>query len=159
MTNSREKGARYEREIAERLRIHGLNARRGQQYSGANGDPDIVCEDLERFHLECKRRAKYIAAADLYEFMEQAERDSQPGAEPKIPAVIHRINGEPSLVTMYLDDWIEVAAAASSLGLGPRWQKNGDGWTCSSCKDDGRSCRYQGENKPSKCAKQIGGKS
>ena len=42
MTNSREKGARGERELARVLRQYGYNSRRGQQYSGANGDADVV---------------------------------------------------------------------------------------------------------------------
>lgn len=106
MTNSRRKGAEYEREIARELRIHGLDARRGQQYAGANGDPDVVSEDLAAFHLELKRREKYISAADLYEFMLQAVRDARDG---EIPVVIHRIDREKSLATMRLDEWIELA--------------------------------------------------
>ena len=40
--NSRQKGARGERELASKLREYGYNTRRGQQYSGANGDADVV---------------------------------------------------------------------------------------------------------------------
>ena len=42
MTNGREKGARGERELARKLREYGYHSRRGQQYSGANGDADVV---------------------------------------------------------------------------------------------------------------------
>lgn len=43
MKNSRNKGARYERELARAFRAEGYEqARRGQQYSGANGDADVV---------------------------------------------------------------------------------------------------------------------
>lgn len=35
--NSRQKGARGERELAKKLREYGFDSRRGQQYSGANG--------------------------------------------------------------------------------------------------------------------------
>lgn len=38
--NSRAKGAKGERELASILRDYGYEARRGQQYSGANGDAD-----------------------------------------------------------------------------------------------------------------------
>lgn len=40
--NSRTKGAAGERELASKLREYGFEARRGQQYSGANGDADVV---------------------------------------------------------------------------------------------------------------------
>ena len=40
--NSRNKGAAGEREVAGILRGYGYKARRGQQYSGANGDADVV---------------------------------------------------------------------------------------------------------------------
>ena len=105
MTNSRRKGADYEREVAAEMRRHGLQARRGQQYSGANGDPDVVCEQLPQFHLELKRRAKSISAAEMYRFMAQAERDSKQG---QVPVVIHRVDGEKSLVTMRFTDWLQM---------------------------------------------------
>lgn len=47
--NSRNKGAAGERELAGKLRDYGYDARRGQQYSGANGDADVV--GLPGIHL------------------------------------------------------------------------------------------------------------
>ena len=106
MTNSRRKGKEYELEIAWELRDHGLHARRGQQYSGANGDPDVVCEELPEYHLELKRRGDRFSAAELYDAMRQAVRDMHEG---QVPVVIHRIDREESLATMKLSDWIELA--------------------------------------------------
>ena len=40
--NSREKGKRGELELARALRALGYDCRRGQQYSGKNGDADVV---------------------------------------------------------------------------------------------------------------------
>lgn len=54
--NSRSKGARGEREVAGILREYGYPCRRGQQYSGANGDADVV--GLPRTHIEVKRRER-----------------------------------------------------------------------------------------------------
>ena len=54
--NSRNKGAAGEREVAGILRGYGYKARRGQQYSGANGDADVV--GLPGIHIEVKRREK-----------------------------------------------------------------------------------------------------
>ena len=54
--NSRNKGAAGERELAKILREYGYDCRRGQQYSGANGDADVV--GLNGIHIECKRVQK-----------------------------------------------------------------------------------------------------
>lgn len=51
--NSREKGCKGERELAKILRDYGYTAKRGQQYSGANGDADVV--GITGVHIECKR--------------------------------------------------------------------------------------------------------
>ena len=54
--NSRSKGAKGERELAKILREYGYPCRRGQQYSGANGDADVV--GLPNIHIEVKRRER-----------------------------------------------------------------------------------------------------
>lgn len=99
MTNSRRKGADYEREIARELREYGYDARRGQQFCGANGDADVV--GLDGIHLECKRTEK----TDLYGWMAQAERDARYG---EIPVVVHRKNNSKSLVIMRFDSFMRL---------------------------------------------------
>jgi Holliday junction resolvase len=96
--NSREKGAKGERELAKVLREHGYDSRRGQQYSGANGDADVV--GLEGFHIECKR----VEKLNIDNAMEQSIRDSR---ADEIPLVIHRKNRKGWLVTMRLDDFLQ----------------------------------------------------
>ncbi len=44
--NSRQKGARGERQWRDELRAHGFQARRGQQFSGPPESPDVVCDSL-----------------------------------------------------------------------------------------------------------------
>lgn len=97
--NSREKGAAGERELANLLKAHGYNTRRGQQFCGANGDADVV--GLPGIHIECKR----VERLNLYAAMEQSERDSREG---EIPVVMHRKNRQDWLVTMRLLDWLEM---------------------------------------------------
>lgn len=99
MANSREKGAKYERELAKRFTAEGYPSRRGQQYSGANGDDDVV--GLPGIHVEAKRHEQMR----LYEWMAQAKRDAK---EDELPTVFHRKNNEKTLVTMELDDWIKI---------------------------------------------------
>lgn len=97
--NSRSKGAAGERELAGKLRDYGYDARRGQQYSGANGDADVV--GLPGIHIEVKR----VERLNMDGAMEQARRDARQGEKP---AVFHRRNGRGWLVTMGLDDWMEL---------------------------------------------------
>lgn len=97
--NSREKGKRGELELARALRSLGYDCRRGQQYSGANGDADVV--GMPGIHIECKR----VERLNLTEAMKQARRDALPG---EFPVVFHRRNDEPWMVTMPLESWIEI---------------------------------------------------
>lgn len=97
--NSRQKGAAGERELACKLREYGYNCRRGQQYCGANGDADVV--GLEGIHIECKR----VERLNIEDAVAQAVRDKKAG---ELPAVFHRKNNHPWLVTMPLDDWIRL---------------------------------------------------
>ena len=54
--NSKLKGAKFERKVAAMLKDHGFDARRGQQYCGANGDADVV--GLPGIHIEAKKKEK-----------------------------------------------------------------------------------------------------
>lgn len=96
--NSRAKGAKGERELANKLKDYGYNCRRGQQFSGLEGE-DVV--GLKGIHIECKR----VQALNLDEAIEQAKRDSKEG---KLPAVFHRKNNKKWKVTMELEDWIKL---------------------------------------------------
>ena len=96
--NSRDKGARFERALASRLREYGYDCRHGQQYCGANGDADVT--GLPYIHIE----AKACERMQLYEWMAQAKRDAKEG----MPAVFHKKNNAPILVTMEFDDWMTI---------------------------------------------------
>lgn len=97
--NSKRKGKNGELELCRALRGHGYECKRSVQYSGANGDADVV--GLPGIHIECKR----VERLNLTDAMHQAIRDARPG---ELPAVFHRRNDEPWLVTMPLGDWIEI---------------------------------------------------
>lgn len=96
--NSKRKGAKGERELANKLKEYGYNCRRGQQYNGLEGE-DVV--GLDYIHIECKR----VEKLNLEEALEQAKRDSKKG---QLPAVFHRKNNKKWKVTMELDDWIKL---------------------------------------------------
>lgn len=98
MTNSREKGKRYERHVASLFKAEGYDARRGQQYSGIGGD-DVV--GVPHIHVECKHQERM----QLYDWMSQSKRDAK---ENEIPIVIHKKNNYNDLVTMEFSDWIKL---------------------------------------------------
>ena len=98
--NSRDKGARGERELAARLRFLGMDARRGQQYSGANGDADGI--GLPGVHIECKR----VERLNLEKAYDQSKRDAARVGD--IPTVMHRKNGGEWLVTLSLEHFLSL---------------------------------------------------
>ena len=94
---SRNKGKRYERELANYLSDNGFPSRRGQQFSGGGDSPDVVSEEFP-FHIEAKRTERLM----LYDAMSQSIRD----AGDKPPCVIHRKNNSESMFTCRLDDLV-----------------------------------------------------
>ncbi len=100
-TNSRRKGATAERELAQFCTAHGFPARRGQQFSGSPESPDVVCESLARFHIECKR----VEAGNPYTWLAQADKDRSP---EQVPLVCHRRNGKPWLAILPLSDFLKL---------------------------------------------------
>ena len=97
--NSRNKGKRGELELAKILRECGYNCRRGQQYCGSSGDADVV--GLPGIHMEVKR----VERLDLPAAVAQAKRDARP---EELPAVFHRKNRGEWLVTIRLEDFMEI---------------------------------------------------
>ena len=95
--NSKKKGASGERELARKLREYGYDCRRGVQYSGANGDADVV--GLPGIHIECKR----VERLNLYDAIAQAKHDAREG---ETPVVMHRKDRCGWLVTLELADFI-----------------------------------------------------
>lgn len=102
--NSNRKGKEGERELSKVLGSYGFEARRGQQYCGANGDPDVV--GLDGIHIECKR----VEKLNIDTAMEQAKSDCK---DNELPAVFHRKNRKEWLVTMRLEDWMKLYKAYS----------------------------------------------
>lgn len=100
--NSKQKGARFERQLASEFREYGYaDARRTAQYCGNTGDASDVV-GLPGIHIE----AKHQEQMRLYDWMEQAKRDSK--GTGNLPAVFHKKNNAEVLVTMTLNDWMTI---------------------------------------------------
>ena len=97
---SQRKGRAGELELARLLQDHGYPVEPGQAVS-FGVTPDLV--GLPGIHIECKR----VERLNVSEAMAQAIRDAerfQDGA----PTLFHRRNRQPWLVTMRLEDWLEL---------------------------------------------------
>lgn len=94
--NSNRKGKVGEREWAKFCRDRGYEARRGQQFSGANGDADV--EGLPCIHCEVKR----VERLNIEDAIFQSRCDCPFG---EIPIVAHRKNNHKWLVTMDAAQW------------------------------------------------------
>jgi hypothetical protein len=100
---SRQKGKRGERELAAELnRALGehTNARRGVQFQGGPGSPDVVI--ALPLHIECKR----TETLNAYAALEQAKADAPDG----VPAMVcHRRNGQKWIAIVEVDSLADVA--------------------------------------------------
>lgn len=95
--NSRNKGKVGERELAKIMQGYGYDAHRGQQYSGLNGDADVV--GVDGLHIECKRTEQVRDEV----FLQQAERDARKG---EIPVVMYRRNHEEWKANLRLEQFM-----------------------------------------------------
>lgn len=99
--NSKQKGARFERQLASLFREYGYDARRTAQYCGNTGDASDVI-GLPGIHIEAKHQERM----QLYDWMAQAKRDA--AGTDTLPAVFHKKNNASILVTMEFEDWMRL---------------------------------------------------
>lgn len=103
---SKDKGKRFERQVAEMLRKLGFSkARRTAQYAGKTPDSSDVI-GLPGYHIEAKAQERM----HLYDWMQQAIRDSEGSGQ--VPLVIHKQNRKPILASLLLDDFLDLVKKA-----------------------------------------------
>lgn len=96
---SRNKGANGERELSNIFRdVYGYDTRRGMVFYHQS---DVV--GLPGIHIECKRVERLNVSAAMKQALNEAniKRDG-------IPTLFHRKNREGWLVTMRLEDWMDL---------------------------------------------------
>ena len=99
-SKSQRKGAAGERELAQILREYGYSCDRGGSLSFGEV-ADIT--GLPGIHIEVKR----VEKLNVCVAMEQSIRDSE-RMRDGMPALFHRRNRKPWLVTMRLEDWLRI---------------------------------------------------
>ena len=99
---SQRKGRAGEQELCRILQASGYDVEPGQAVSyGAT--PDLV--GLPGIHIECKR----VERLNVSEAMAQAVRDAEKFRDG-VPTLFHRRNRQPWLVTMRLEEWLQMYA-------------------------------------------------
>ncbi len=102
---SQRKGAGGERELVAVLNEYGFETQRGGPETFGTV-PDVV--GLPGIHIEVKR----VERLNVPEAMRQAIRDAE-RFQDGMPALFHRRNRQPWLVTVRLDDFMRMYQAAA----------------------------------------------
>lgn len=101
---SKQKGARFELQIAHYLQDHGYSdAHRTAQRCGKTGDAGDV-EGVSGLHIECK----HVEKLNLYNAYHQSVRDNSAKNSDDIPIVVYKKNRETTLVSLSLDDFVKI---------------------------------------------------
>ncbi len=116
--NSRAKGKRGELELVKFLADNGLTARRGQQFAGGPGSPDVICDEMPNVHIEVKRTER----ADCYGWVEQAKRD----AVWKMPIVFWRRNDHSWIAVMDGRDMLYLLRESTYVSTNQKELEDGD---------------------------------
>lgn len=103
---SQRKGRAGELELAGILQGYGYTVQPGEPANHGT-TPDVT--GLPGVHIECKRAERLDLGAAMAQAVQDADK-FRDGA----PAVFHRRNRHPWLVTMRLDDWVALYRAAKN---------------------------------------------
>jgi Holliday junction resolvase len=117
MVNSRAKGARAERDLAQSLKeaMGWTSARRSQQFCGAGQTADLIVREVPQLHLE----SKMVEALSIHPVMERAVKEA---GGTKLAVLCHRKKRTGWLVTMRLEDWQAISQIVASA---PRSESDG----------------------------------
>lgn len=97
--NSKQKGARGERDLAKEIeKCLGISARRSQQYHGLSELGDVVIDSF--IHCEVKR----VERLNISNAMKQSIMDASRNPKNPVPTVFHRKDREDWMVTLPLKE-------------------------------------------------------
>lgn len=100
---ARLKGANFERDLAKYFNSHfsQMNAKRGLGQTRGGGE-EIADVEMDYIHVEAKRHKRCNIKAALNQALTDCEE------KDKLPVAITKDDRKPILVTMFMDDWIEL---------------------------------------------------
>ena len=99
--NSKDKGKRGEREVAELIRQYGFEARRSAQYCGNTGDAADITTDLP-YHIEVKHQE----TLQIDKWWEQATHDAKENGRE--PILVFRKNKQKWRVIMDFEKFLDL---------------------------------------------------
>jgi len=105
---SRNKGKRGELQFSKVLKKRGFAAHRGAQNAGRTKGGEVapdIYSTVPNTHFE----VKYVEKLNIYKAMEQAKGDAADGV---VPVVAHRKNREDWLITMSVEDYLDLVEKA-----------------------------------------------
>lgn len=109
---SKQKGARFELEVAHFLQDHGYpDDHRTAQHCGKTGDAGDV-DGVPGLHIECK----HVEKLNLYNAYHQSVRDNSAKNAGDIPVVVHKKNREVTLVSLSLEDFLKIFSTYNEKG-------------------------------------------
>lgn len=100
---SREKGARFERQLSKMLREYGYEAERGCQHAGGKDSPDVKT-NMPGIHIE----AKNVERLSVWNAIAQSERDA---GEDEMPVVMFKRNRSGVYVTLSFENFMKLYQA------------------------------------------------
>lgn len=98
--NSRDKGARYERHVAEVICKYDFEAERGCQHSGGKDSPDVK-HNIPGIHIE----AKAVEKLNIWKALAQSERDA---GEDETPTVVFKRNYGKDYIALPFEDFLKI---------------------------------------------------
>lgn len=98
---SKEKGKRYERKVANAFKAAGFLARRSVQYKGTATSQDVEAETPIPLNIE----AKYVAKLNIRKAYQRTVEDGDPNA---ISVVVHGMANKIDLVTLSFSDFLKL---------------------------------------------------
>jgi len=99
--NVRAKGFAFERYIAAAMRMIGYTKAHRQLEFQINNALGIDIAETGRYKIQCKKTKKYVPMNTINEVKYKGD---------EIPVLIAAGDGEPPLVTMRLEDWLELVS-------------------------------------------------
>jgi len=103
---ARNKGKRGERAVANMFTARGFESKRGVQYKGGIGSPDIICDMLKDIFLF---EVKWVEQLNLDKAYNQAKKDA---GLSLCPVVIHKVSKSEWKATLNLTYFIDILQTA-----------------------------------------------